>query len=472
MPMKTLKQKMLSVLFVGLAIASCTHDFSEGFRPPEMKLTVSEARTAFEREADALDIVPFGAGADTRSLDDDIVITPLWNEAVSFSDAEGAYVVVPFNLPLGKIFARKQFDEEIPEDEKFANTDIRLFIEKKHENEYLYSIIHLTGNYSYVMEESNDMASLRLDDLASFSGSIRHYSLQGEMMWGDIYHHGRIVGKISAIPEPSREELDSLRDNRGSVRPRCYVTRCDPHLVEYEICYHTGYPTAEGIVETHVECHFEYRWEEYCYQIWVEDGTDNYRCPNCGDPNCNGSCRPTPPDPDGGDVQPVLSQKAQAIKKKLDVTFAGLIDNIKKVVRMKEGKTGDGNLAEGVSDKATISEILYKNVPLTLTFNSSLTELQLMIVMAHEYTHLELLEKSRTAGSSNEFALKEPELLSAINNSSEPTDWGKINDGHHEYMGSHVERWKNVYEVLSPVRVRTSISMENGEEGLRVLMRF
>ena len=57
MPMKTLKQKMLSVLFVGLAIASCTHDFSEGFRPPEMKLTVSEARTAFEREADALDIV-------------------------------------------------------------------------------------------------------------------------------------------------------------------------------------------------------------------------------------------------------------------------------------------------------------------------------------------------------------------------------------------------------------------------------
>ena len=61
MPMKTLKQKMLSVLFVGLAIASCTHDFSEGFRPPEMKLTVSEARTAFEREADALDIVPFGA---------------------------------------------------------------------------------------------------------------------------------------------------------------------------------------------------------------------------------------------------------------------------------------------------------------------------------------------------------------------------------------------------------------------------
>ena len=123
---------------------------------------------------------------------------------------------------------------------------------------------------------------------------------------------------------------------------------------------------------------------------------------------------------------------------------------------MKEGKTGDGNLAEGVSDKATISEILYKNVPLTLTFNSSLTELQLMIVMAHEYTHLELLEKSRTAGSSNEFALKEPELLSAIMNI-----WAAM-----------WTRWKNVYEVLSPVRVRTSISMENGEEGLRVLMRF
>ena len=114
-----------------------------------------------------------------------------------FSDAEGAYVVVPFQSAFRQdFFARKAIDEEIPEDEKFLpNTDIRLFIEKKHENEYLYSIIHLTGNYSYVMEESNDMASLRLDDLASFSGSIRHYSLQGEMMWGGYLSSWADCGK-------------------------------------------------------------------------------------------------------------------------------------------------------------------------------------------------------------------------------------------------------------------------------------
>lgn len=106
MPMKTLKQKMLSVLFVGLAIASCTHDFSEGFRPPEMKLTVSEARTAFEREADALDIVPFGAGAVTRSLDDDIVITPLWNEAVSFP-MQRRLCCCPFQSAFRQDFCKK-----------------------------------------------------------------------------------------------------------------------------------------------------------------------------------------------------------------------------------------------------------------------------------------------------------------------------------------------------------------------------
>lgn len=179
--MKTLKLKILLVLFVGLAIASCTHDFSEKSLPPEIKLTVSEARTAFEREADVLEIVPLTTVPVTRFFDDDIVVTPLWDKGVSFSDAEGAYVVVPFNLPLSKIFARKQFDEEVPEDEKFNNTDIRLLIEKKQENEYLYSIIYLTGNYSYIKEENGDIASLRLDNLESFSGSIRHYNLRGEI---------------------------------------------------------------------------------------------------------------------------------------------------------------------------------------------------------------------------------------------------------------------------------------------------
>lgn len=437
--MKTLRLKMLFVLLAGVMIASCIHEFSEENKPPEMSLTVQEARAAFERGADILEISPLTTNPNTRSLDDDIVITPLWDKAVNFSNANGAYVVVPFNMPLGHIFARKQLNMEVPEDEKFNNTDIRLLIEKKQKNEYLYSIIYLTGNYSYIKEKNGDIASLRLDNLDSFSGSIRHYSLQGEMLRGDIYHHGRIVGSISAIDKPSQAELDSLKLNSTTAQTRIYVTRCEPHLMEYEICYHTGYPTAEGIVETHVECNIEYRWENYCYEIWIEDGTDNYRCPLCGNPNCGGYCQPTPPDSGGGGTtQSALSQKAQNIKQKLDVTFAGVLGNIKKVVRMKEGTTTSGKLAEGIPDKATMNEMLYSNVPINMTFSSSLTDLQLMLVMTHEYTHFELLEKSRTAGSRNQFTLKEPELSSDINNSNEATSWGKVNDDHHEYMGSHI----------------------------------
>ena len=54
--MKTPNLKMLLVLLAGVVIVSCIHEFSEENKPPEMNLTVQEARAAFEREADLLEI--------------------------------------------------------------------------------------------------------------------------------------------------------------------------------------------------------------------------------------------------------------------------------------------------------------------------------------------------------------------------------------------------------------------------------
>ena len=360
--MKTPNLKMLLVLLAGVVIVSCIHEFSEENKPPEMNLTVQEARAAFEREADILEISPLTTSVNTRSLDDGIVITPLWDKAVNFSDTNGAYVVVPFNLPLGHIFARKQFDMEVPDDEKFNNTDIRLLIEKKQKNEYLYSVIYLTGNYSFIREDNGDIASLRLDNLKTFSGSIRCYSLQGKMLWGNIYHHGRIVGSISTIDEPSQAELDSLKNNNSTtVQTRVYVTRCEPHLIEYEVCYHTGYPTAEGIVETHVECHIEHHWENYCYDVWIEDGTDNYRCPFCGNPNCGGYCQPTPPNPDGGGGVSIDRSSKELMDKLKFVPFnGGNCLTLAKSVLQKYGLTSFGS-SENVFKLVYESDNVLKN---------------------------------------------------------------------------------------------------------------
>ena len=68
--------------------------------------------------------------------------------------------------------------------------------------------------------------------------------------------------------------------------------------------------------------------------------------------------------------------------------------------------------------------------------------------------------------------LKSLNLLSAINNSSEPTDWGKINDGHHEYMGSHVDKMEERLQSAFPGQSEDFYKYGKWGEELRVLMHL
>ena len=251
-------------------------------RSAKVDFSIDEAKSAFERNAKSLEIRPLTTNPGTRNGKKTPVITPLWQKGEIYSNEDGAFANVPFNIPLVKVFGRKKTDDTLlSDDEKYSNTDIRLLVQKTQENEYIYTVVYITGDFSYVIDKHKKVKSLRLDKLDAFSGEIRYFTLEGNLLWGEIYKNGKKIGTISVADS-------SVDGNIGKVQTRSYVTVCEPHLVEYETCYHYGYDIGEGYVENGVDCFYDYTVEDYCYDEWVEDETG---CPLCGSPYCNGECQ-------------------------------------------------------------------------------------------------------------------------------------------------------------------------------------
>lgn len=284
-----MKKRRLFILLIALTVlASCIREFNDAYLlSNDVGFSIDEAKKAFERDAEALEVKPLTTNRSTRTQKKTPVITPLWNKGETFTADNEVYAVIPLNIPLTKVFARKQKDVQYPDDEKYNNTDIRLLIQKKQNNEYLYTIAHITGDFSYIVKKHRSIKAQKLDNLGSFSGKIRYFDLKGQMLWGEIYKDGMKVGKISLVENPTEYKAEK-------AQTRLHVeTYCEYDFVEYETCYHYGYDMGEGYVENGVDCVVDYEWEEVCYEEYVEDGEENC-CPYCGSPSCSGECQ----DPD------------------------------------------------------------------------------------------------------------------------------------------------------------------------------
>lgn len=277
-----MKKKILLHLLIVSVFASCIDKFSELMDSTYTGFSVDEAKTAFEKEAEALEVRPFTTSSSTRNGKKVPTVTPLWKKGEVFTNKDGIFVMVPLNVPLVKTFVRKQKDAQLPDDEKYYNTDIRLLIQKKQKNEYLYTIVYITGNLSYIIEKRRNIKLAKLDNLDAFSGEIRYFSLKGGLLWGEIYREGEKIGMISAIDAPTV-------DSNKKVQTRGYEIICESYMMETETCYHYGYDMGEGYIENGVDCFYDYSWEEHCYEEWV----DETGCPYCGAPGCNGECQNT-----------------------------------------------------------------------------------------------------------------------------------------------------------------------------------
>ncbi|WP_455586326.1 C39 family peptidase [Bacteroides sp.] len=256
--------KISLVFLTLLGIASCVQEFINNEDIDTDDFSVKAAKSIFEKQVHTFEVKPFILSAKTRK-EGKPAITPLWSKGYHFNDETGNYVEVPLNLPLSKIFARRDPKEAVSDDEKYQNTMVRLLIQKISENDYEYSIVHITGDSLYMSKGKRTLTSLHLNNLSSFSGQIRYFNLKAELLWGKIYKNGAIIGHISLMDESN----NSTPNTRGY-----YTNHCENYPVEYEYCYYTGYEDNEGITITNEDCYTETHWETNCYDIWVSDGDD------------------------------------------------------------------------------------------------------------------------------------------------------------------------------------------------------
>lgn len=160
--------------------------------------------------------------------------------------------------------------------------------------------------------------------------------------------------------------------------------------------------------------------DDYNDDVWEEDSNDT----DNGD--------------EGGLEEQTIKEKA----KKLDDVLGNSIDGIKKGLTTSVVTTNEF-IAEITPIR--INDIWEKTSDYVIVIKSGLTDLQMELVLVHEFMHLKLFEISQDAGSAAELAKSNLELLTALNRYN-------INDGHHFYMGEHIEETETLLRQAFPGR--------------------
>ena len=135
--------------------------------------------------------------------------------------------------------------------------------------------------------------------------------------------------------------------------------------------------------------------------------------------------------------QEAVNQKAQVIIQNL----GNQIGTVKVGLSVSVG-TPQGSPFGGFS--FSTRDIFEKTQNYTITIAPGLSDVQQNLVLAHEFMHLKLLQISQNAGSTSALAQSNPELLGAMNRH------GGVNEGHHFYMGQHIEEMEQLLRDAFP----------------------
>lgn len=139
------------------------------------------------------------------------------------------------------------------------------------------------------------------------------------------------------------------------------------------------------------------------------------------------------------------SQEEQTIKEKaekLEEALGNSIDGVKKGLTISVVTTNEV-IAE--ITPVGLKDVWVKTSDYVIVIKSGLTDLQMELVLAHEFMHLKLFEISQDAGSAAVLGESNRELMTALNRFS-------INDGHHYYMGEHIEETEMLLREAFPGR--------------------
>ena len=141
-----------------------------------------------------------------------------------------------------------------------------------------------------------------------------------------------------------------------------------------------------------------------------------------------------------GDDYPTPEQIINSKKDALIISMGSALGSVKVGLTVVIGTPNGSPFA---SCEFTLGDLWNKLRNYTIIISGNLNDIQQDLVLAHEFMHLKLLQISQDAGSSRELALSNQELLAALNL------YG-VNDGHHFYMGQHVEEMEQLLREAFP----------------------
>lgn len=129
-----------------------------------------------------------------------------------------------------------------------------------------------------------------------------------------------------------------------------------------------------------------------------------------------------------------LNNYAQAVANQM---AAGQVTD--SLITFSVGQTIAGNLAQ----ISVLTSLLYTHSPLNVVVKPNLNDLQLRLVIAHEYSHLLLYQIMRDAGSEGALSQTNLQLYTYIINDG-------INDGHHQYTADHINEFQALLRAAFP----------------------
>lgn len=403
--------------------------------------SLQEAKEYFEEQAGTEPVMSRSAG---RAALDPGDFAPYWESAVASSQCRlGSY-----DVPIAPAYRFKAVVADGNGRAGKVEVGQKLVVVKNLDtgrmSQYILSLIPTRSLAPRSGRQLCD-AFVNCGDKGGFSGLAVYTCVYSSVVaCVSRYEDGRRMEGVFLLDAPDASELhrriDYARHLLSSVAVRAH--RAVTTRFEWDI--DGGELNGGELPEVVITPDDDYTWPP---DDWLHPGYDDYETPEPEDNNSDGNEDPgytgnTPADQEGGGS---LQGMRDALEKELGAKIEGVI----KQVTIKTGEVSNSKLAEQTMS-GKFNDILYGNSSITLTLSSSLTEIQQMIVLAHEYMHLMLLEISRNAGSPNAFYDKNSELYNDIVHSKEATDVGKINDGHHQYMGGHIEEVEDLLREAFP----------------------
>lgn len=322
-----MKRKTKFIIFAGLLSVISLVGCLVNEEPPEQvekkdvaDITVEEAKEYFNSNVITFHLSPPGT---TRTVDDELVSTPMWEKAMALNFEGRRIIDIPVDAPFASIRKLENPSDSISLKNKGINTITRLIAEKDVDDKILFTIVRITGENQYVLRHRKKFLKMRVNSIDEFSGMIKYYTLQGELIFGKKYESGNVIATITPVDTGT-----SKAQTRAMMEEQC-------DFVYYQIDeYYCQDVYVGGELLDH-SCNLANSWTETVWECRMVEIPDPDICLICG----QNPCQCSESELEGLTKAPC--DKAQELS--LNVEFTSRINDLyKKTYPHKAGNTEQG----------------------------------------------------------------------------------------------------------------------------------